>query len=618
MQSLLNKGSRLMTQSLRAGARCMSSASEQEAKEQMHRWTTISKGMIGLVAVYTVYAIGDHLSHEHHEEETPAYPYLKMRTKPFPWPESDCDLLDRECRRKAREAKKALDAPTGTGKTASYLIPAIAQVLLAREEEEEVLALVLAPVRELAIQIETVAKLLMRGIADMKTALLVGGFPVPTQRYRLQGGVQLIVATPGRFLDIFTNYSGGDAILPAIRLCVVDEVDIMLDVGFRPQITQIVALLAGERHKGIQLLFFSATVSDEVEALVRQVLKAQSDHSYTRIDVRSDENKGTSGYSLSPRVKHEVRWAENKVKKNGLFEFLKGKGEESTLVFVGSKVGATMLAETIEKRCRIGAAAIHADKTQQERLSLLESFVSLEIPVLVSTNVLSRGMDLLNVENVVVYDFPKKIADFVHLIGRTGRADDAPGKALTLVNLDDRLLFKELVTLLRQVKVSIPPEVFQSIHSEDAKKRARSIEVVVDESKRAFRIREQLMDEIGTQASDWKEWDSHNKRRHSTTDDREFGIGGDSETPDQTWTPQRKSSDPTEVKRHDTNHYCVAPHNSLEDDSILQSSVPNEEDAVHNYQVRQEQQSHHERCEAYTKSQLISYDGSESVQCERP
>ncbi|KAG3014216.1 hypothetical protein PC128_g12953 [Phytophthora cactorum] len=408
-----------------------------------------------------------------------------------------------------------VSAPTGTGKTASYLIPAIAQVLLAREEEEEVLALVLAPVRELAIQIETVAKLLMRGIADMKTALLVGGFPVPTQRYRLQGGVQLIVATPGRFLDIFTNYSGGDAILPAIRLCVVDEVDIMLDVGFRPQITQIVALLAGERHKGIQLLFFSATVSDEVEALVRQVLKAQSDHSYTRIDVRSDENKGTSGYSLSPRVKHEVRWAENKVKKNGLFEFLKGKGEESTLVFVGSKVGATMLAETIEKRCRIGAAAIHADKTQQERLSLLESFVSLEIPVLVSTNVLSRGMDLLNVENVVVYDFPKKIADFVHLIGRTGRADDAPGKALTLVNLDDRLLFKELVTLLRQVKVSIPPEVFQSIHSEDAKKRARSIEVVVDESKRAFRIREQLMDEIGTQASDWKEWDSHNKRRRT-------------------------------------------------------------------------------------------------------
>ncbi|KAH7488569.1 hypothetical protein PRIC1_007319 [Phytophthora ramorum] len=107
--SLLNKGSRVMTQSLRAGARNMSSATEQEAKEQMHRWSTISKGMIGLVGVYTVYAIGDHLSHEHHEDHTPAYPYLKMRTKPFPWAESNCDLLDSECRAKAREAKKALE-----------------------------------------------------------------------------------------------------------------------------------------------------------------------------------------------------------------------------------------------------------------------------------------------------------------------------------------------------------------------------------------------------------------------------------------------------------------------------------------------------------------------------
>ncbi|KAF4036505.1 Helicase conserved C-terminal domain [Phytophthora infestans] len=407
-----------------------------------------------------------------------------------------------------------VSAPTGTGKTASYLIPAIAQILHARDEKEEVLALVLAPVRELAIQIETVAKMLMRGIADMKTALLVGGFPVPTQRYRLQSGVQLIVATPGRFLDIFTNYSGGDAILPAVRLCVIDEVDIMLDVGFRPQISQMVALLAG---KDTQFLFFSATVSDEVEALVRQILKRPSDRSYTRIDVRIDDSGSnrTPRYSLNPSVSHDVRWAENKAKKSQLFEFLKGKGEESTLVFVGSRIGATMLAEAVEKRCGVCAAAIHADKTQQERLKLLESFVNLEIPVLVSTNVLSRGMNLLNVENVVVYDFPKKIADYVHLIGRTGRTDDVSGKALTLVNQDDSSLFRELVPLLRHVKVSVPREVYQVIHSEDAKKRARSIEVVVDESKRAFRIREQLKDGIGSQTSDWKEWKFPNKRRRT-------------------------------------------------------------------------------------------------------
>jgi ATP-dependent RNA helicase DDX5/DBP2 len=177
-----------------------------------------------------------------------------------------------------------------------------------------------------------------------------------------------------------------------------------------------------------------------------------------------------------------------------------------------------MLAEAIEKRCGIGAAAIHADKTQQERLSLLENFVNLEVPVLVSTNVLSRGMDLLHVQNVVVYDFPKRVADYVHLVGRTGRGDDATGNALTLLNAENRSLFRELIPLLRRAKAPIPRDVYQSIHSENARKRARSSEAVVDESKRSFRIRKELIDEISVQASEWKEWDSHkNKRRRDGT-----------------------------------------------------------------------------------------------------
>ncbi|POM72589.1 DEAD/DEAH box RNA helicase, partial [Phytophthora palmivora] len=210
-----------------------------------------------------------------------------------------------------------VSAPTGTGKTASYLIPTITEIVFAREERRETVALVLVPVRELAIQIESVAKSLVRGIADMKTALLVGGFPVPTQRYRLQGGVQIIVATPGRFLYIFTNYSGGDVILPAIRTCVIDEVDTMLDVGFRPQISQIVALLGGlsdKKQEDIQLLFFSATISDEVETLVQQVLKIQIKQVYTRIDVHNEIKRNTS-FSLNSSVKHVVRWSEDKRKK---------------------------------------------------------------------------------------------------------------------------------------------------------------------------------------------------------------------------------------------------------------------------------------------------------------
>lgn len=182
-------------------------------------------------------------------------------------------------------------------------------------------------------------------------------------------------------------------------------------------------------------------------------------------------------------------------------------------MFVGSKIGASMLAEAIEKRCRIGAAATHGDKSQQERLTLLEAFINLEIPVLVSTNVLSRGMDLLHVQNVVVYDFPKKFTDYVHLIGRTGRGDEVPGNALTLVNSEDRAHFRELVPLLRGVKVSVPHEVYQSIHSDNAKQRSQSRELVVDESKRAFRVRKQLNDEIGAPISNWKEWNNQASKR---------------------------------------------------------------------------------------------------------
>ncbi|KAG6572876.1 putative ATP-dependent RNA helicase DDX59 isoform X1 [Phytophthora cinnamomi] len=208
-----------------------------------------------------------------------------------------------------------VSAPTGTGKTASYLIPAVAQILFVRkaeQEKEDIVALVLAPIRELAIQIESEAKVLMQGIADMKTALLVGGFPVPNQRYRLQNGVQLIVATPGRFLDIFTNYGGGEAILAAIRTCIVDEVDVMLDVGFWLQISQIVDLLVASAKKyikGVQLLFFSATVPVEVEELVRRLLKNFANQAYIRVSIGCNDRNATGAisFSLNPLVQHQVK-----------------------------------------------------------------------------------------------------------------------------------------------------------------------------------------------------------------------------------------------------------------------------------------------------------------------
>lgn len=254
-------------------------------------------------------------------------------------------------------------APTGTGKTAAYLIPVLAQIINAQSLDERhghqrspKVALLLAPIRELAIQIEEVTKLLVQGIPMMKTALLVGGFPVPPQLYRLQTGVQVIIATPGRFIDVFTNYdvdtsSGHDvrldrhavqpSVLSSVICCVVDEVDMMLDIGFHSQIVQIMGLLPPVSE--LQMLFCSATVSSLVEALVNQILNASPRNhdrlsDFFRIEVggkKRDDSESSaatsSTYTVNPNIRQKVVWVDDKSKKKELFDFLKGKRNETTV-----------------------------------------------------------------------------------------------------------------------------------------------------------------------------------------------------------------------------------------------------------------------------------------------
>lgn len=243
-------------------------------------------------------------------------------------------------------------APTGTGKTAAYLIPMLAQLINSRSSEHSSgnIAVILAPIRELAIQIEDVTKLLAHGVLNMKTALLVGGFPVPPQLHRLQSGVQVIVATPGRFIDIFTNYEHSETSLTSVTCCVVDEVDMMLAIGFHAQIAQIVGLLPPLAK--VQMLFFSATISTQVEALVKQLLNARSlKHgggdqrvaNYFRIEVgvgkmsnkTGDEASTTLTYTVNPTIRQKVVWAEEKAKKKILFDFLKSKRNETTVRNLG-------------------------------------------------------------------------------------------------------------------------------------------------------------------------------------------------------------------------------------------------------------------------------------------
>ncbi|GLD93601.1 hypothetical protein PINS_up002193 [Pythium insidiosum] len=209
-----------------------------------------------------------------------------------------------------------MSAATGTGKTAAFLIPLTIHISNAADTENNVMGLVVAPIRELAIQLEMEAKLLMLGIPAMRTALLIGGQPLPPQLHRLQTGVQLIVGTPGRVLEVFTNHC--DDFAHRIRWCVLDEVDALLDTGFHSQILQLARLFS---NKSTQWSFVSATISTEVEELVREILG--SNHSYVRLrtDVPSLKCTGES-YVLASDVRHSIEWADDKCKKAALFDFI--------------------------------------------------------------------------------------------------------------------------------------------------------------------------------------------------------------------------------------------------------------------------------------------------------
>lgn len=183
-------------------------------------------------------------------------------------------------------------------------------------------------------------------------------------------------------------------------------------------------------------------------------------------------------------------------------------------MFVKSKIGANLLAEAVEKQTWIPSASIHADKSQKDRLLALEAFVNQEVRVLVSTNVLSRGMDLLHVQNVVVFDFPTQVADYIHLIGRTGRGTEASGNALVMVNKDDKAVFKELVEALRGAKViAVPKEIYQSLHFDAKKEAFKSSALVIDEAKRAFRVQDEVGGELGQPHESWRQWSDQARKR---------------------------------------------------------------------------------------------------------
>lgn len=307
-------------------------------------------------------------------------------------------------------------AETGSGKTASFLVPVLSQIYAngsaslkytdnSMRRKQYPISLVLAPTRELASQIyDEARKFAYR--SHIRVCVVYGGADIGSQMRDLQKGCHMLVATPGRLVDMMERGKIG---LDNIQYVTLDEADRMLDMGFEPQIRRIVEKDTMPPVGKRQMLMFSATFPKEIQLLARDFL-----HNYIFLAV------GRVG-STSENITQKIVWVEEDEKRSFLLDLLNAAGAQSlTLVFVETKKGADALEDFL---CREGypATSIHGDRTQKEREDALRTFRSGQTPILVATAVAARGLDIQNVKHVINFDLPSDIEEYVHRIGRTGR-----------------------------------------------------------------------------------------------------------------------------------------------------------------------------------------------------
>ena len=306
-------------------------------------------------------------------------------------------------------------AQTGTGKTLGFLIPIVELLQKAQTKGPAAHALILLPTRELAMQVEK-NFLAIRTSSDQTVALVVGGLAERSQLDAIRRGAKLIVATPGRLEDFLKRKL---VRLDQVKIVVLDEVDRMLDMGFQPAIARIAAVLPEAR----QTLCYSATLEGAVKEVVRKYVRNPA-----RIEI---------GSVLKPADNVELRAFEVAPdKKQELLEHLLEADQGSFLVFVRTKHGADRVTRRLSKS-GWSATQIHGDRTQSQRNAALRSFSEGRHRVLVATDVAARGIDVANVAHVINFDLPKVAEDFVHRVGRTGRAA-AHGVASTFAGPAER------------------------------------------------------------------------------------------------------------------------------------------------------------------------------------
>ena len=311
-------------------------------------------------------------------------------------------------------------AQTGTGKTAAFALPVLQRLApqantSVSPARHPVRALVLTPTRELAVQVYESFRDYGRHLA-LRAAVVYGGVDMDAQVAELRRGVEVLVATPGRLLDHMQQRT---VMLQQVSILVLDEADRMLDMGFLPDLKRILSLLPPRR----QNLLFSATFPDEIRVLARQLL-----HDAAEVQV-------APRHATAEGVHHVVHPVARQKKRELLCHLVRIRDLRQVLVFCGTRIGANRLAHQL-RRDHLRAEAIHGDKTQAEREAALAAFKSGRVQVLVATDVASRGLDIEGLPQVVNFDIPRSPEDYVHRVGRTGRAG-MQGEAISLVSPDE-------------------------------------------------------------------------------------------------------------------------------------------------------------------------------------
>jgi len=344
------------------------------------------------------------------------------------------------------------NAQTGTGKTAAFVLPIVqilhatrpAGALPAHQESRNgrdrahrpVRVLVLAPTRELAIQVEESVRT-YGAQRPIRSTTIYGGVGFDPQVRKLRAGAELVVATPGRLLD---HVRQGTIDLSRVEILVLDEADRMLDMGFLPDIRRILDLLPKER----QSLLFSATFSDEIRRLASSLLR---DPATVQVAPRN---------TAAELVRQVVYPVDRERKRELLSHLIKSGRIYSALVFTRTKHGANHLAEQLE-RDGINAAAIHGNKSQAQRVRALTAFKANKVAVLVATDIAARGIDIDSLPHVVNFELPMVAEDYVHRIGRTGRAG-VDGEAISLVCVDESRLLRDIEDVLGH---RVPSEIIE-------------------------------------------------------------------------------------------------------------------------------------------------------------